>query len=117
MTYDLAIAAAVVLDAGGCVVFAFFAVTAWRLHEGRVRRRVVVSAALVTVTLAGGAALRFVYGPVLPIWYLPLYVMMAPVMAYAFIVHTVEIRTRIRAAVQRQARRDTADVAVQARQP
>lgn len=85
------------IDVAATGMALFLVVVARRFHQGPTRRRVAASALTAGLILVGAVVLRAVDGPILPVWYLPMYVMCAPVIAYAFIVHVRAIVARFRA--------------------
>lgn len=118
---------AVALDIVMSGVFAFFGAVSWRIHEGPIRTRIVTACTIVVVDLAGAAALRLVTGDPVPIWYVPVYGMVAPAAAYAGVLHISTTRARMRVLrnriqlfddeLERRRRQQAAAALVRSRQP
>ncbi len=88
----------IVMDASLSGVFTLFAALSWRIHEGPARTRLVTAGVVVAADAGGAVALRLLTGggSALPIWYLPIYGMVLPALAYAMALHLVTLRARMR---------------------
>ncbi len=86
----------IMTDATTSGAFTVFAMFAWRFHEGPVRARLVTACVAVAADTGAAVAVRLLNEGVLPIWYIPIWGMILPLVVYALVLHLTTLRARIR---------------------